>query len=358
MATNQRSQIPSKFEFLGRDQKITQPWQFWLQGLESGLAPIGSGYVIDSTLSTTGSTSIGQGAQSARTGTPSINSIYFADDTGGIFTVQGGAWQQQTPAYTGDVTKPAFSTITSLATVNSAPGTYGSSTTVPIITVDAKGRVTTAGFAPVEMPPLPGSAGDIIYRGATGNPAATAELTYDPLTGNIKVWSQITFSNAIPTFTNLSPLTTKGDVIGFDGNINVRVPVGTDGYVLTADSTTDSGLKWATPPGSNPAFIEVAFNYGDASPKLLTTVPANKLVLMSSIVIKTPLNGVGATLQIGSTGTPGDVMDTTDNAPSIQSNWTNNPDTVYGSDTPIYLTINNGSGATAGSGLVILQIQT
>jgi hypothetical protein len=358
MATNQRSQIPSKFDFLGRDQKITQPWQFWLQGLESGLAPIGSGYVIDSTLSTTGSTSIGQGAQSGRTGSPTINSIYFADDTGGIFTVAGGQWQQQTPAYTGDVTKPAFSTITSLATVNAAPGTYGSSTTVPIITVDAKGRTTNVGFAPVEMPALPGFAGDVIFRGTTGQPAANGQLNFDPISGNLYIGKQITFANAIPTFTNLSPLTTKGDVIGFDGNINVRVPVGTDGYVLTANAAASSGLSWSAAGSALPAFIEIPFNYGDASPKPLTIVPANKMVLMSSIVIKTALNGVGATLQIGSTGTPGDVMPTTDNAPSVQSNWTNNPDTVYGSDTQIYLTINNGSGATAGSGLVILQIQT
>lgn len=47
-------------------------------------------------------------------------------------------------------------------------------------------------------------------------------------------------------FNALSPLTTKGDLIGDDGTNNVRVPVGTDGQALIADSTQTGGLKWAT----------------------------------------------------------------------------------------------------------------
>jgi hypothetical protein len=356
MATiSSRSQIPSKFEFLGRDQKITQPWQFWLQGLENGLAPIGSGYVIDATLSTTGSTSIGQGPQSGRTGTPSINALYFADDTGGIFTVSGGAWQQQTPAFTGDVTKAAFSTVTSLTTVNSAPGTYGSGNMVPVITVDAKGRVTAITPTSVTIPDLPGEVGDVIWRNSVGQPAANGQLRFDPATGNVYIGQALYFANSIPTFTNLSPLTTKGDVLGFDGNINVRVGAGTDGYVLTANTSASAGLSWE--PSTSTA-IEIPFNYGDASPKPITIVPANKLVLSSSIVITNGFNGVGANLTVGSGLTPNDIMATSDVAPSVQSTWSSNPNTVYGADTQVYLTINNGSGATAGSGILILQIQT
>jgi len=43
-----------------------------------------------------------------------------------------------------------------------------------------------------------------------------------------------------------SPLTTKGDLYGYS-SVNARIPVGTDGQVLTADSTQALGLKWATP---------------------------------------------------------------------------------------------------------------
>jgi hypothetical protein len=44
----------------------------------------------------------------------------------------------------------------------------------------------------------------------------------------------------------VSPLTTKGDLYGYD-TTNARVPIGTNGQVLTADSTAALGLKWATP---------------------------------------------------------------------------------------------------------------
>lgn len=51
------------------------------------------------------------------------------------------------------------------------------------------------------------------------------------------------------TVTNLEAgtlsVTTKGDLQGYDTAAN-RIPVGTDGYVLTADSTQALGLKWAS----------------------------------------------------------------------------------------------------------------
>jgi hypothetical protein len=49
---------------------------------------------------------------------------------------------------------------------------------------------------------------------------------------------------AIPP--NASPLTTKGDLFGHS-TADARIPVGTDGQVLTADSTQALGVKYATP---------------------------------------------------------------------------------------------------------------
>lgn len=43
-----------------------------------------------------------------------------------------------------------------------------------------------------------------------------------------------------------SPLTTKGDIWGYNTG-NARIPVGTNGQVLTADSTNALGVAWTTP---------------------------------------------------------------------------------------------------------------
>ncbi len=42
--------------------------------------------------------------------------------------------------------------------------------------------------------------------------------------------------------------TTKGDVVSFDGSNVARLAVGTNDHVLTADSSTSTGLKWAAIP--------------------------------------------------------------------------------------------------------------
>ena len=50
--------------------------------------------------------------------------------------------------------------------------------------------------------------------------------------------------NAIPASMGLM----KGDILVFRGeNDVVRLPVGNDGQVLTADSSSELGVKWATP---------------------------------------------------------------------------------------------------------------
>jgi hypothetical protein len=45
---------------------------------------------------------------------------------------------------------------------------------------------------------------------------------------------------------SISPLTTKGDLWGYD-TADARVPVGTDGYLLTAASMDTQGVAWENP---------------------------------------------------------------------------------------------------------------
>lgn len=52
-------------------------------------------------------------------------------------------------------------------------------------------------------------------------------------------------------FDALAPTTTKGDLIVSNGSDNVRLGVGANTYVLTADSTEATGLKWAAASGGS-----------------------------------------------------------------------------------------------------------
>lgn len=54
---------------------------------------------------------------------------------------------------------------------------------------------------------------------------------------------------ALAAFNALDPLTTKGDLLGHDGTNSVRLAVGANGDILTADSTVATGFKWAANAG-------------------------------------------------------------------------------------------------------------
>lgn len=61
-------------------------------------------------------------------------------------------------------------------------------------------------------------------------------------------------------FGALSPLTTKGDLLSYT-TANARVPVGYDGWVLYADSSQSSGLRWgALPEIQDPILTDARFS--------------------------------------------------------------------------------------------------
>lgn len=83
------------------------------------------------------------------------------------------------------------------------------------------------------------------------------------------------------------PVTTKGDLLGFN-TVPARVPVGTDGFVLTADSTQTLGLKWAAPTASSPLTTKGDL-YGFSTVNARIPVGADGKVLTAD---STNVNGV------------------------------------------------------------------
>ncbi len=81
-------------------------------------------------------------------------------------------------------------------------------------------------------------------------------MLYGTSAGGTKGWY------AQPT-TSPAPLTTKGDIYGFS-TVAIRVPVGSNGQVLSADSTQPTGLKWVAASGGANTTSLAIFMEGDA----------------------------------------------------------------------------------------------
>lgn len=320
--TSNTVQFPVGYDMIGRDGKITPQWYFFFKQYQAFIPPSGSGYVIDGSQATYGSTTIFQGQESNLPLSPPTGYVYIAVDTGNIFVSQAGSWVKQSPAFTGDVTKPAHSNTLTLSTVNYAPGTYGSTTDMPVITVDAKGRVTSIFTEPVTGL-APGGINGAVQFNSAGVLGGATGVGYNPAT------DALTFINRNATLNNLLPVQT-----------------GLAGQYLTTDGTNTSWVDTGV--------FELVFFYGDATPKPLFTIEANKRILSISIFITTAFDGIGASLSVGDASNYSSLMATSDILPNIESVWEVTPSVVYGTATPLFLSIVPGSGATAGAGLITI----
>lgn len=243
----------------------------------STLPALANGQVLGWNSGWTAVTPLTAGQVVAKTDVPACSAGEFLTaDAMGVLTCDaaGGGSVTSVTGTAGQITvtgttAPVISLTDSGVTAN----TYGATNkTIDSISVDAKGRITAITDALIAIN------GNQITQG-------TVDITYGG-TGQ---------STKTTGFNALSPLSTKGDLIVSDGTNNVRLPAGTDGHALVADSAVAAGVKWAVAPTASQA-TEIT--------SLATTgiVQRNGAGNYSTVTVNTPLTYSAGALGV-TTGT-------------------------------------------------------
>jgi hypothetical protein len=161
-----------------------------------------------------------------------------------------------------------------------------------------------------------GNAGTVtngVYTtGSYANPAWITSIAATKITGTVAISQGGTGqSDKTSAFDALAPNTTKGDMIVYTGTDNVRLPVGTDGQILVADSTTTEGVKWFTSTGSGtvtsvgispPAFLTAGSPVTSAG-NITLTYSGTAIPITSGGTGLTALGTAGQVLRVNSGGT-------------------------------------------------------
>ena len=137
--------------------------------------------------------------------------------------------------------------------------------------------------------------GALAYRSATAN--VNTALPIGTAGQVLRVNSGATAPEWATT-ADQTPLTTKGDLFGFD-TADARIPVGTNGHILTADSTQALGVKWAAPAASGftfqawtPTFTNLSLGNGTLTARYGTSGKFTHFELFLTFGSTTSVSGV------------------------------------------------------------------
>lgn len=189
-------------------------------------------------------------------GVPAYGALNLASATAASGLLQAASF----PVLTGDLTTPGGSLATTLAASGVTPGTYGSGSVIPVITVDAKGRLTT-----------------VTTSSFTTHQLLSATHT-DTLAGSV-VRGDVIIGNATPAWSRLA-LGASGTVLRSNGT---DAAWSTDGSGLTALNATNlaSGstavLRGGTGLSAAPASGELLIGNAGAYTLASLTGTANRV---------------------------------------------------------------------------------
>ena len=115
--------------------------------------------------------------------------------------------------------------------------------------------------------------GDLSFRSSTSN-----VNTRIPIGSSGQHLTVVAGVPAWATASDQTPLTTKGDLLGFS-TLDARIPIGANDTVLTADSAQALGLKWATPSSGGFTSIGSGSLSGSSTVASITTTGYKQLVI-------------------------------------------------------------------------------
>lgn len=187
-------------------------------------------------------------------GNPSWSSVSLSTDVSG--TLQAG----QFPALSGDLTTTAGSLVTTLATVNTNVGSFGSGTQIPVITVNEKGLITAVTTASVSAAAL-SFIGDVTGTGTTGSDTTLTLATVNNDVGTFGTSSKVATVTVngkglvtAVTETTVTPaaigaVANNGTVPSMQSDVYANIPAaGTAGAIFIATDThiiyRDTGTAW------------------------------------------------------------------------------------------------------------------